>query len=64
MEEEEEGLGEGKRTRSRENGGLVRNLRKNEKREKWKKRERWKKRESGREMERAARQNELRAGCV
>ena len=30
MEEEEEGMGEEKRTRSRENGGLVRNLRKNE----------------------------------
>ena len=45
MEEEEEELGEEKRTRSRENGGLVRNLRKNEKREKWKKQEKWKKRE-------------------
>ena len=58
MEEEEEGMGEEKRTRSRENGGLVRNLRKNEKREKCKKRE------SGKEMERVARQNELCVGCV
>lgn len=51
-------MGEEKRTRSRKNGGLVRNLRKNEKREKWKKRE------SGKEMERVARQNELCVGCV
>ncbi len=42
MEDEGEKLGEMKRTKTKEVSGLVRNLRKNEKQEKWKKREKWK----------------------
>ena len=49
-----------KRTKTKEVSGLVRNLRKNEKQEKWKKREKWK----TREVEEKWREQPGRMNCV